>query len=117
MDIGARPAEIDGCFSRWQETDVSQVIKTEMESGTLHTRRRFTGYARLVQASVNLPADQHPFVMTWFRVNQQQGAIPTYVKNPQGEEEVFQWLEPPKISWIDTKVFTMSVQMYQGSWF
>ena len=117
MDIGARPGELDGCWQSWQEKDIQQVIKTEMDSGALHTRRRFTGVSRVVNASVTLEAGLHDIFMTWFRVNQQQGAIPTYVVNPQGVEEVFQWLEPPQINWVDKNAFIATVQMYQGSWF
>jgi len=119
MIVGTRPAELHGCWKDWQEKDVDVVLRTEMESGAVHTRRRFTGRSRVVQASVTLPAAKYPFFRDWFLINQQQGAIPTYVITPYGEEEIFQFVGPPTISWdnADNKKFTATVEMWQASYF
>ena len=117
MDVGLRPVGLDGCWKTWQETPVDIVLRTEMDSGALHTRRRFTGRSRVVQATVTLPASDYQSFMDWFNVDQQQGAIATRVKTPYGTEEVFQWTAPPQISWNDVKAFTANVAMYQGAHF
>jgi len=117
MEIGTRPGQLDGCWQTWQEQDVDVIARTDMESGALHTRRRFTGTSRIVQVSVRLPAELYQIFMTWFRVNQQQGAKATYVMTPYGTEEVFQFTSAPAINWIDPKVFQASVTLYQGAHF
>ena len=117
MEIGSRPASLSGCWKTWDEEDIDVVLRTEMDSGLLHTRRRFTGVSTIVTATVTLEASLYGDFMSWFRVDQQQGGVATLVVNPQGQEEVYQWLGPPKISWPDTNAFTAVVQMYQGSWF
>jgi len=117
IEIGERPAQLSGCWSSWQEQDVDTVLRTDMDSGAVHTRRRFTGVSRLVTASVTLKAALYQDFMDWYRITQRQGAIATRVVTPYGAEEVFQWAGPPNISWPDTKAFTASVSMYQGSWF
>lgn len=115
--IGIRPPQLNGCWKTWQEQDVDNVIKTDMESGTVKTRRRFTGTAKLVTATVILPASLHSVFMQWWRVNQRQGAIATRVKTPYGTDEVFQWMKPPTISWIDKNAFSATVEMWQGAHF
>ena len=117
MDIGTRPGQLDGCWQTWDEQDVDVVARTEMESGALHTRRRFTGRSRIVRASVKLPASLYSTFMDWFHVNQQQGAAATYVMTPYGAEELFQWTAPPQIAWVDKNVFQATVSMYQGAHF
>jgi len=117
VDIVARPSELHGCWKTWNEDPVDVILRTDMDSGALHTRRRFTGRSRVVQASVVIGAELYNAFMDWFNVDQQQGAAATYVVNPQGVEEVFQWTAPPKISWPDPKAFQATVIMYQGAWF
>ena len=117
MDIGARPAALSGCWSSWVELDIDNVIRTEMDSGALHTRRRFTGTAMRVKVSGTFPANQRDAFRTWFRINQRQGTIPTYVVDPEGNEVVFQWIGTPQISWKDSNAVQVSVTMYQGAWF
>lgn len=117
MEVGSRPASLSGCWKTWEESDIDNVIRTEMDSGLLHTRRRFTGTAKRVIASVTLPRNLYQDFMSWFRVDQQQGAVATTVINPLGEEVIYQWVTPPKINWIDPNAFTATVEMYQGSWF
>jgi len=117
IQIGARPAGLDGCWKTWQEQDVDVVARSEMEAGNVKTRRRFTGISRSVTASVTLPVALLGLFRTWWRVNQRQGAIATRVMTPEGTEEVFQWSAPPSISVSLNGTFTASVSMFQGSWF
>ncbi len=118
ITIGARPATLDGCWKTWQEEDVDMVIRTDMESGAVKTRRRFTGHGRVITASVTLPAKLYnDFMVNWFRINQRQGAIATKVVTPQGNEETVQWTAPPKINWIDKNAFTATVTMQTGAWY
>jgi len=116
IQIGERPAGMDGCWKTWDEEDVDVVIRTEMEAGNVKTRRRFTGINRVVSASVTLPVSLLSIFRTWYRVNQRQGAIATRVMTPDGTEEVFQWAAPPKISVDVNGTFTATVSMWQGSW-
>lgn len=113
--IGTRPGQLDGCWRTWEEDDIDVVTRTEMEAGNLKTRRRFTGTARMVIASVTLKASLYTPFMTWWRVNQQQGAKATPVKTPYGTTENFQWVTPPHITWPNERVFTATVQMYRGA--
>ncbi len=117
MEIGARPPQLTGCWKTWTEKDVEVVLRTEMEAGAVHTRRRYTGRSRLVQATVTLPANLYSIFRDWFLINQQQGAIPTYVVTPYGDEEVFQFVTSPSYSWPDAKAFTATVEMWQASYF
>ena len=117
IGIGARPGQLDGCWKSWQENDIDVVARTEMEAGNLKTRRRFTGTARVVTASVTLKAELYTAFMDWWRVNQRQGTLATPVKTPYGTEENFQWTAPPVITWPSARVFTANVQMYRGASF
>ena len=119
MEIAARPTTLSGCWQTWAEKDVDVVLRTEMDSGAVHTRRRFTGRSRVVQASVTLKASLYSAFQTWWFTNMRQGAIPTYVVPPYGGEEIFQFTEPPTISWenADKGHFTVSVNMWQASYF
>jgi len=117
IEIGARPAGLNGCWKTWKEQDVDVVIRTDMDAGNVKTRRRFTGISRSVTASVTLPHALLGLFHTWWRVNQRQGAIATRVMTPEGTEEVFQWSAPPTISISVDGTFTANVTMYQGSWF
>lgn len=100
IQIGARPASISGCFQTWNETQVANTIRTEMENGTIKVRRRTTGIFRQADVSVTLQGDQYQDFVDWWNVNCQQGAIPTYVVTPYGAEEVWRIAEPPAIEWI-----------------
>lgn len=119
MDIGERPPSLTGCWKTWNESDVDVVLRTDMDSGAVHTRRRFTGASRVVTASVTLAAKYYQDFQNWFRINQRQGSIPTYVVPPYGGEELFQFAGPPQYQWnnADNRTFTATVEMYQGSWF
>ena len=113
IQVGARPAQLDGCWKTWNEVDVDNVIRTEFESGNVRTRRRFTGRQRMVEASVTLPMALYQIFDTWFQTNQKQGAIATLVKTPYGTEEPFQW-QPPKYQFDVNGTFTAAVTMFQG---
>lgn len=118
MDCGAiayRPLELDGCFKEWNETFVENVLRTEFADGSLRSRRRFTGRARIIKASVTLPADKYDAFIDWYQVNQRQGILPTRVIDPKGREQVVQWTAPPVIDWLDKNAFRATVEMYQHS--
>lgn len=110
---GTRPAELDGCWGEWSEQDVDNVIRTDMDNGTIKSRRRFTGYIRKAAVSVTMPASQYQFFVQWFRVNCQAGAIPTDMKTPYGAEEVWAFAEPPVINWVDKNAFQVNANIYR----
>lgn len=108
----ARPGELHGCWQSWQETQVDNVVKTEFENGAVRTRRRFTGKQRIINASVTYPKNLYDKFMDWFNINQQQGAVPTFVKDPLGNEITVQWLAPPNINWLSGAIaFSAQVRM------
>lgn len=110
-----RPPQLSGCFRTWSESYVDVVARTEYETGNMRSRRRFTGRNKIVNAEVTLPANQYQTFMNWFLVGQRQGAWATYVKTPEGNEEAFQWVEPPTIQWLPGAIaFTARVVMFQG---
>ena len=117
VDIVARPPQLDGCWKTWVETPVDVVLRTDMDSGAIHTRRRFTGRSYIVDATVTLKAELYDIFMQWFNTNQQQGAAATYVTDPQGNQVVVQWTAPPVIGWVDKNAFQATVQMYHGAHF
>ena len=115
LTIAVRPAELDGCWGTWSETDVDNVIRTDMDSGTIMSRRRFTGTVRKAAVSVRLHAKLYNNFMRWFRVNCRAGAIPTKMITPYGAEEVWAFAAPPQIDWIDPNVFSVTADIYQLS--
>ena len=117
VEIVARPPQLDGCWQTWNETPIDVILRTEVDSGALHTRRRFTGRSFTVSAQVTMKVEFYEIFMQWFNANQKQGAAATYVTNPQGDQVVVQWTAPPQISWPDKKVFVASVAMYHGGHF
>jgi len=110
-----RPAALDGCWASWTEQDIDNVLRTDMDSGTVKSRRRFTGRQRKAQVEVTLPRELHTDFVTWFTVNCRQGAIPTLMKTPYGTEEYWAFSEPPAISWPDRAAFTVTANLYQLS--
>lgn len=100
IQIGARPASLDGCFQTWSEHDSSSVLRSEMDmGGYVKVRRRTTAAAWQVDASVTLDASLYEDFMTWFRVNSGAGVFPTRVKRPDGKELVMRFTQPPVIDW------------------
>lgn len=99
--IATRPASIDGCFQTWSEADKSQVVRSEMDFGTIKVRRRTTGVIWTVEATVTLLAEVYEDFQQWFRVACQAGAKPTRVKRPDAKEVVVRFSEPPQIQWLD----------------
>jgi hypothetical protein len=101
-NVAPRPISIDGCFQTWAETDKSQIIRSEMDFGTVKVRRRTTGIIWTIEAGVTLKAEQYEDFQTWFRVNCQAGVIPTRIKRPMDAKEVVaRFTEPPQIQWLD----------------
>ena len=115
--VAARPGELDGCWASWAEEDVDNVIRTEMDSGAIKSRRRFTGRQRSASVSVRLTKDKYTPFITWYRVNCRAGSIPTQVMTPYGVEEYWCFASPPTISWIEPNVFEVNAELYQlSSW-
>ena len=119
IQVGTRPAQLDGCWQSWTETDIDVVAKTEFESGAVRTRRRFTGIQKRIEATVTLKVELYDTFMDWFHINQRQGAIGTTVKDPLGRDLVVQWLAPPKIDFgkPGDGTFKASVLMWRGAGF
>lgn len=99
IQVASRPASIDGCMQTWAEHDEVKVIRSEVDTGTVKVRRRFTGVVWLVDASVVLPAALYVAFRDWFRINCQSGVLPTYFTTPWGEQVVMRFREPPAIDW------------------
>lgn len=109
--VAERPKSIDGCFQTWAETDKSQVVRSEMDFGTVKVRRRTTGVIWTIDASVTLLASQYDDFMDWFRVACQAGVKPTRIKRPQDAKEVVaRFSEPPTIQWLDMDKQAFRVQ-------
>lgn len=112
--VAPRPKSIDGCMQEWSETYLSNTIRTSMEDLTVKVRRRTTGLIMNIDAKVNLKAEQYDDFLYWFRIDQQGGSVPTRVKRPMdGKEIVVRASAPPQISWIDTKVFAVTMKFEQ----
>ena len=114
-DVGARPPTLDGCWSSWTETQSDNVVKSPMDSGVVKTRPRFTGIQRRAEVMVKMKAENKKTFMEWFNIDQRQGAIPTLVMTPYGEEEIWQFLAPPTINWPEAGYFEASTELYQQS--
>ena len=116
IQIGDRPASLDGCFQTWSEHDASSVIRSDMDmGGYVKVRRRTTEAALLVDATVTLDAALYPDFCTWFRINSGAGVFPTRVKRPDGAELVMRFMQPPVYEWPEANkdVFRASVSMEQ----
>ena len=112
-EVAERPETLDGCFSSWSETQTDNVVKSQMDSGVVKTRRRFTGIQRRAEVSVTLSADLYEDFVDWFNVYQRQGSIPTRVKTPYGKEEIWLFVAPPVYNWPEAGYFTASTELYQ----
>jgi hypothetical protein len=106
IQIGPRPASLDGCFQTWSEHDSSSVIRSDMDiGGYTKVRRRTTEAALQVDASVTLDAALYADFQTWFRVNSGAGVFPTRVKRPDGAEIVMRFTQPPVIEWPEANKY------------
>jgi hypothetical protein len=110
IQIGARPASIDGCMAVWNQTYLSNTIRSDMDDLEVKVRRRTTGLVTKIDTQVTLKASQWDDFIAWFKVNQIGGSIPTRIKRPQdGKEVVVRATEPPKIEWLDKNAFTATM--------
>lgn len=116
IQIGPRPASLDGCFQTWSERDASSVLRSDMEQGGyVKVRRRTTQAALQVDASVTLDASFYPAFRDWFRINCGAGVFPTYVKRPDGAEIVMRFTQPPVYEWPESNpgAFRATVSLEQ----
>lgn len=116
INIATRPASIDGCFQTWSEADKSQVVRSEMDFGTIKVRRRTTGVIWTIEATVVLKAEQYEDFQQWFRIACGAGTWPTRIKRPKDAKEVVaRFSEPPQIQWLDMekKAFRASCKFEQ----
>ena len=114
IQIGTRPASLDGCWASWDEKQEPNTIRTDMEAtGYVKVRRRTTGIMRVAQVKRNFEAKDYDAVMSWFNVACQGGVIPTRMMTPYGKEEVWRFSEPPSITWIEPKAFSVSCSLEQ----
>ena len=112
-EVGARPPQLDGCWSSWSESQTDNVVKSAMDSGIVKTRPRFTGIQRRAEVTVRLKAELYKDFMGWYNVFCKQGAIPTRVMTPYKEEEIWQFMTPPRINWPEPGYFEASAEIYQ----
>ena len=108
---GIRPAELSGCWQAWTEKDQDQAITSRMDSGDTKKRRRFTARVRDAVASVTLPAASYQYFSAWYLTNCQAGVLPTMMVEPNGEEHLWQFAEPPEYDWIDRAAVRVSVKL------
>jgi hypothetical protein len=116
IQIGPRPASLDGCWQTWSEHDSPSTLRSEMDmGGYVKVRARTTEAAWQVDASVTLEAIYYADFMTWWRVNSAKGVFPTRVKRPDGTELVMRFVEPPVIVWpeSDRTMFQATVRLEQ----
>ena len=114
IEIGSRPASLSGCFQTWNERQVANTIRTEMENGTVKVRRRTTGIYRQAEVGGVLKGSLYADFVAWWNVNCKQGSIPTRVVTPYGTEEVWRISEPPGIEWLqsgDNAAFRVSMKL------
>ena len=94
-----RPIDVHGCFQTWSEKDETNLIRTKMDNGIPKVRRRTTGIYRTANATVVLEKDDYPKWISWFRLDMQQGARPSFFIEPDGTESVWRVVEPPVVEW------------------
>ena len=112
MDMGTRPANLKGCWSKWQEKSVDPLVRTNMDSGEPKVRRRFTKTVRSAKVQVTLTKDDYYLFLTWFD-NCQQGVLPTLMIEPSGTESIWRFATVPQYDWIDPKAVTVQVSIEQ----
>ena len=112
MANASTPAGL-GCWSTWNESFVDPVIRTDMESGAIKSRRRFTASVRTLEASVRLPKDRYNDFVAWYQVACRSGIVPAELKNPLGVTEAWAFASPPNISSPDPNVFEATCSFYR----
>lgn len=100
VDYAVRPDQLDGCWQTWSEQDVNPTVRSQMETGAPKVRLRFTGFHRVASVSVTLQKELYEFFLDWYRINCQSGVLPTVLKEPDGTEAVWRFIEPPIIEWV-----------------
>ena len=114
ITIGTRPASLDGCWASWNEKQEPNTIRTNMDQpGNVKVRRRTTGISRVANVSVTLEATKYDDFVSWFNTACQGGVLPTRMTTPYGADEVWRFTEPPQITWVDPKAFSVTCQIEQ----
>ena len=113
ITVASFPATIDGCMATWSETQISNVIRTDMENLTVKVRRRTTGIHRIASVSVTLKAEVYQDFMDFYNVSCRQGVDPARFTNPLGKKEVWRITAPPQIEWVDKKAFSVAMELEQ----
>lgn len=103
--VSTRPARLDGCWQSWREARQPQIIRSEMESGAVKVRRRFTGRRRMAEVSVTLKAEFYQDFVDWFEVTCLAGVNATQMKDPLGNEQAWRFTAPPEIEWLEPVAF------------
>ena len=111
-EIAPRPTSIDGCFQTLSQTTLENVIRSNMEGGTIKVRRRSTAFIDNADASVTLKAEQYEDFTEWYRTACRGGVIPTrFVFPPDNTEQVWRFASPPAYEWISAEAFRASFQL------
>ena len=100
------------CFATWDEARSDNTIRTEMDNGSIRSRRRFTGVQRSLQVSVVVDAKEFAQWDQWYRAAE-DGARPVKLKTPWGAEEVWAFAGPPQIGWPESNAFSYKASFYQ----
>lgn len=112
IEIANRPASIDGCFQTLKQTSLENVIRSNMEGGTIKVRRRTTAFIDQADATVTLKAEQLDDFVDWYKVACMGGVLPTRFKfPPDGAEQVWRFASPPQYEWIANEAFRVSFQL------
>ena len=113
VTVVARPSTLDGCWASWEEEEQPSVVRSDMEAGGIvKVRRRYTGVSRKAAVSVALKAELYLDFLKWWG-DTLRGVFPTRVMTPYKKQEVWRFTAPPKISWDDARVFTVSCELEQ----
>lgn len=115
IQIGARPASIDGCMQTWVEKPVANTIRTNMENpADIKVRRRTTSYILNIDCSVTLKSTVYDDFNTWFHTNCQDGVLPTRIKRPKdGVTIVARFADTPQIEFLEKDVFRATMKFEQ----
>ncbi len=109
--VANRPESITGCFASWNEATSQQVIRTSMDTGVVRVRRRFTHIIRQAQVNVTLERKYYQDFMDWIILRCQGGVLPTYVKEPDGSEQIWRIISIPSVDWVDKNAFRTTLSL------